>query len=204
MSNIKIISDFNDFYDELSSNEAVLKYNRMLKECKQRGTALKYLRSLNIQTVETKQVSQFYNDDELLVVYTDPFGHNGEGKRIMSVAEAKQSYSNCVASKYYVSDGLSIKYLQIGKIKINLCYKKTIPVSLNMGTLVDLTIDNGDYNRLIGIPIFSIDYISVNNKMLATDFNEVENLGRLGIQSYLTKEQIVNEITNSLLTYNKI
>jgi len=204
MSNIKILSDFNDFYDDLSDNNSIITYNRMLQGCKQRGTALKYLRSLNIKTIETKQVSQFYDDDETLVVYTDPFGHNGEGKRILGVTEAKQNYSNCVASKYYVSDGLSIKFLQIGKIKINLCYKKTSDKTLDMGTLVDVTIDSGDYNRLIGIPIFSIDYISVNNKMLATDFNEVENLGRLGIQQYLTKEQIVDEIAKSLMLYNKI
>jgi len=203
MNNIKIMSDFSDFYDSLSDEKSALTYERYLHKCKQRGTALKYLRSLNIKTIETQQVSQFLND-ETLVVYTDPFGHNGEGKRIMSAQEAKQSYNNCVASKYFVSDGLSIKYLQIGKLKINLCYKKNSDITLDMGELVDVTIDVGDYNRLIGIPIFSIDYISVENKMLATDFNEVENLGRIGIQNYLKEEQIVDEISKSLMLYNKI
>ena len=204
MNSINILSDFNDFYDDLSDKNSVLKYERMLQNCKQRGTALKYLRSLNIQTIEIKQVSQFIDSDGPLIVYTNPLGHNGEGKKILTVTEARQSYNNCVASKYLFGDGLSIKYLQIGKLKINLCYKKTSDVTLDMGTLVDVTIDVGDYNRLIGIPIFSIDYISVNNKMLATDFNEVENLGRLGLQQYLTKEQIVDEVAKALLIYNKV
>ena len=204
MNSIKIVSDFSDFYDGLSDNKSILVYNRQLCNSKQRGTALKYLRSINIKTLEVKQVSQFYNDDELLVVYVNPFSHNGEGKKIMTVAEAQQSFSNCVASKYYVSDGLSIKFLQIGKIKINLCYKKIDAVTLDKGTLVDLSINRDDYNRLIGLPIFSVDYISVDNQMIATDFNEVERLSDLHIDKYIGAQEIVDEIAKSLVLYNKI
>ena len=57
---------------------------------------------------------------------------------------------------------------------------------------------------LIGLPIFSIDYIIDKGIMIATDFSEVENLKELGVEKIITAEEIVEEIRQSILTYNKI
>ena len=51
--------------------------------------------------------------------------------------------------------------------------------------------------------IYSIDYIQYNNEMLATDFNEVQNLHNIGFERFMTAEQIINEIRDSILIYNK-
>ena len=204
MSGLCIKSDFTDFYDALSNDNSIITYNRYLSKCKQRGSALKYLRSLGIKTIDIKQVTQFFRGDGPIVVYKDPMGHGGNGKAIMTVDEAMQSYSNCVASKYYNTDGFTIKYLQIGRRRFSLCFKKSTTETLDIGTLVDIKEIAPEYNRLIGLPIFSIDYISNGREMIATDFNEVENLHKLGMDRYISASDVITEIVNALTVYNKI
>lgn len=203
MSGLHINSDFTDYYDSLNDDNSIITYNRFLSDCKQRGTALKYLRSLGIKTLELKQVSQYFRDEGPIVVYTDIKAHNSNGKKIMDVADANLYNANCLASKYY-DVKINIKFLQIGKRRLTLTFEKLDSMSLRPGRLIDIKESTSDYNRLVGLPIFSIDYIPINNEMVATDFNEVENLARLGINRYISSNEIVNEIINSLKIYNKI
>lgn len=204
MSGLCIKSDYTDFYDVLSNNNSIITYNRYLSQCKQRGSALKYLRSLGIKTLDIKQVNQFFRGDGPIVVYKDPMGHHGNGKAIMSVDDAMQYYSNCVASNYYNKDGFTIKYLQIGKRRFSLCFKKNEAETLDVGTLIDIKESNSEFNRLIGLPIFSIDYISNGCEMIATDFNEVENLHNINMDRYLDSNTVITEIIDALTVYNKI
>ena len=204
MSGLCIKSDYTDFYDVLSNNNSIITYNRYLSQCKQRGSALKYLRSLGIKTLDIRQVNQFFRGDGPIVVYKDPMGHHGNGKAIMSVDEAMQYYSNCVASNYYNKDGLTIKYLQIGKRRFSLCFKKNETETLDVGTLIDIKENTSEFNRLIGLPIFSIDYISNGCEMIATDFNEVENLHNINMDRYLDSNTVITEIIDALTVYNKI
>lgn len=204
MSGLCIKSDYTDFYDVLSNNNSIITYNRYLSQCKQRGSALKYLRSLGIKTLDIKQVNQFFRGDGPIVVYKDPMGHHGNGKAIMSVDEAMQYYGNCVASNYYNKDGFTIKYLQIGKRRFSLCFKKNETETLDVGTLIDIKENTSEFNRLIGLPIFSIDYISNGCEMIATDFNEVENLHNINMDRYLDSNTVITEIIDALTVYNKI
>lgn len=204
MSGLCIKSDYKDFYDVLSNDNSIITYNRYLSKCKQRGSALKYLRSIGIKTIDIKQVNQFFRGDGPIVVYKDPMGHHGNGKAIMTVDEAMQSYSNCVASNYYNKDGFTIKYLQIGRRRFNLCFKKNEAETLDMGTLIDIKEISPEYNRLIGLSIFSIDYISDGLEMIATDFNEVENLHNIGMDRYVNSSTVITEIIDALTVYNKI
>lgn len=204
MSGLCIKSDYTDFYDVLSNNNSIITYNRYLSQCKQRGSALKYLRSLGIKTLDIKQVNQFFRGDGPIVVYKDPMGHHGNGKAIMSVDDAMQYYSNCVASNYYNKDGFTIKYLQIGKRRFSLCFKKNDAETLDVGTLIDIKENTSEFNRLIGLPIFSIDYISNGCEMIATDFNEVENLHNINMDRYLDSNTVITEIIDALTVYNKI
>ena len=198
-----IKSDFTDYYDNLSSDKGII-YNRMISDVKQRGSALKYLRSLGVKTLEIKQVSNFSYLDGLLVVYTDPKKHNGQGKKLMSYEEAIAHYSNYPASKYLDDNkGITVKVLQIGQRRFNLTFKKE-DKSLTEGALIAINEMTPAYNMLIGLPIFSIDYVASGCEMVATDFNEVENLKRLNIDKYISSEDICNEIINSLYTYNKV
>lgn len=204
MRSINIISDYIDFYDNLSDNKSPITYKRNMCDCKQIGTALKYLRNIGIKTIDVKPVSSFNIFDGDIMVYTNPVKHSNDDKKIVSVEYAKTVYPTCVASKCLSSDNLiTIKYLQIGKRRFTLTYKSN-DESLNKRYLVDISESSTSYNMLIGLPIFSIDYIIDKGIMIATDFNEVENLKELGVEKIITAEEIVEEIRQSILTYNKL
>lgn len=205
MTSLCIQSDFQDYYDNVSDTNGII-YNRRLSDVKQRGSALKYLRSLGVKTLELKQVSQFSYLDGDLVVYTDPKKHNGQGKKILTYEEAIANYSNFPAAKYLDDSlGITIKVLQIGKRRFNLTFKKDPSnKTLNEGVLIDFKELNPGYNMLIGLPIFSIDYIAYGCEMIATDFNEVENLKRINFDRIISAQDIKEEIVNSLFVYNKV
>lgn len=201
--NLHIVSDFKDYYDICSSDDGIL-YKRNMSDCMQRGRALKYLRNIGIKTIDVKQVSNFSYLDKKLVVYTDPKKHNGQGKKICTYDEAISCYGNFLASPYIEeAEGITIKYLQIGKQRFTLTFRNYND-NLNIGQLVNISKQENSYNRLIGLPIFSIDYISNGVEMVATDFNEVQNLQRIGMNNYLGAKDIVSEILESLVVYNKL
>lgn len=200
-----IKSDYEDYYDNLASKDGII-YNRMISGGKQRGSALKYLRSLGVKTLDIKQVSQFSYLDGDLVVYTDPNKHHGQGKKIMTYEEAVTYYSNYPASKYLKdSNGITIKVLQLGQRRFNLTFKKDEDEkTLSEGKLISINEMTPAYNMLIGLPIFSIDYIASGCEMIATDFNETENLKRIFIDHYINADEVIKEIINSLYVYNKV
>lgn len=202
--NISINSDYTDFYDSLAYKDSTIIYNRFLSNSMQRGKALKFLNNIGIKTLEIKQADKFYGNDEKIVVYTNPKGHGGNGKKIMTVSDAIITYPNCLASHYYEESDITVKYLQIGKRRLTLTFKKYDKYSLDIGKLIDIKEIPSEYNRLIGLPIFSIDYICYNNEMIATDFNEVENLHKINIDKYISADDVIKEIIESLMIYNKI
>ena len=206
MGKLKIESDFIDYYDILSSDNTNIVYKRFNKDREQRARDLKFLRNLGIKTLELKQVNQFVRDGNPIVVYTNPKEHNGLGKEVMSIDKAIVSYGNCTASQYLKPDnGYTLKYLQIGRYRYAIYFKKDVnEISLSPGQLVDVAKIEPEYNRMIGLPIYSIDYISHNGNMIATDFNCVENLSSLGLQDIISEDDIINEIVRSLVVYNKI
>jgi hypothetical protein len=204
MISLNVKSDFTDFYDELSDKNSIVTYNRFLSNSMQRGKALKYLRSIGVNTIEIKQVNTFIREDSPIVVYTNPKGHNGTGKKLLNVDDAVKMYENYMASKYLdFTGGVTVKFLQIGKRGFNLQFFKDTK-SLNIGRLIKINEIQCDYNRLIGIPIYSIDYVSDGTRMVATDFNEVENLASLGMNNYISAEEVITEIRNALIIYNKL
>ena len=205
MSGLHIKSDYTDYYDILNNEKSIITYNRFISECNQRGSDLKYLRNLGIKTIEIKQVNKFFRGDGPIVVYKNTKGHHGDGKEIMRVDEALRSYDNYIASSYIASDnGITIKYLQIGKRRFNLYFQKKDKFTLDKGDLVDIKESTQAFNSLIGLPIFSIDYISNDREMLATDFNSVENLQLIDFSRYMKSEEVVKEIIDALTVYNRI
>lgn len=204
MAGLKIVTDFSDYYDSLSDSNAKIVYNRKYSECNQRGTALNILRKhAGIKTIDLKPVSDFLYSGTRIVVYTNPKLHNGEGKRIMTVEEAMQSYSNYIASRYYEECDSFVKFLQVGSRRFTINYKRNNKESLTDNSVIDISEATSGYNKLLGLPIYSIDYIAVDNAMIATDFNEVECLKHCGIERFMTAEQVVEEIQKSLIAYNK-
>lgn len=204
MKGVKIESDYTDFYDDYGSNNSNIVYKRASNNGLQRGTLLKKLRDLSINTIEIKPVTSFNRWDNKLVVYVDPLAHHGDGKYILSVDEAKSMYPNYIASKYIESDNfITFKYLQIGKRRYKLTYKG-VENSLDKGDLINIEESSNEFNYDIRLPIFSIDYIIVNNVLVATDFNTTENLEALNFRNYISAENVINEIEKAIMEYNKV
>lgn len=203
MTGIKIVSDFKDYYDIVSDENSSIVYNRFWSKCEQRATALRNLQSMGTRTIEIKPVSNFLFSDGRLVVYTNPKLHNGQGKKIMTVGEARQIYLNYTASQYFENSDGFVKFLQVGKRRFIISYKRTDNDDLSKSIITDINEISSEYNRIVALPIFSIDYISLNNVMVATDFNEVESLQNCGVDKLLAPEVVAEEIKNSLIAYNK-
>ena len=199
---ICIKSDFLDYYDYLSSPNGLV-YERKMSECKPRGSDLKFLKQLGLQTLEIKPVNMFSYIDKELVVYTDSNKHWGHGKKICSYDEAMSMYGSYPASKYISLDdtnGITIKALQIGSRRFNLIFQKE-ENKLEPGKLINITEASRSFNRNIRLPIYSIDYLQVGNQLIATDFNRVQQLSYLNIQSIITADNIIKEIYNTIIEY---
>lgn len=204
MGKIKLISDYNDYYDSLCDDTSQIVYKRKLSDCMQRGVALNYLKSKSIKTIDIKPVASFNSWDKKIVVYKDPSGHHGTGKEIMDIDFAKSMYPTCLASKYVESDDfLTVKFLQLGKRRFTITYQSSA-LSLDKGTVINISESTAEYNTSIPYPMYSIDYISVDKVMIATDFNEVENLQLLNFETQVDAESVVEEIRQALLFYNKV
>lgn len=199
-------SDFKDYYDVCFDANSKIIYNR-IRANMQRAKELKLLRNIGVKTIDLYAVNELlenFNRDELVVVYTDALKHNGNGKKIVTVNEAMNNYKNCLASRYMnVTNGFYIKYLQVGKRRFNITMFNN--GQIKRGNVYNIQEINQDYNRLIGLPIFSIDYIAdYFNNMIAIDFNTVENIESLNINKIMTAEEVKREIYDSMLIYNKI
>ena len=199
-SNIKLVSDFVDYYDLAFNSAGSTEYKRMLSESMPKGKALNWLRLHNIPSIETKPVNAFSIYDRQLVVYTDPKLHSGKGKIICSYNEAINNYGNYLGSAFVDgTDGISLKFLQVGSRRFRIMMKNDKDgIELNPGIVTDISELKPEFNYFIYNPVFSIDYISCNNKMLAVDFNEVQSLSELGIDKLISPEDVVAEIEKSL------
>lgn len=202
MPGIKIVSDFTDYYDYMSDSISTIEYHRNVNNGVQRVAALNKLRQLSIKVIDIMPVSKYLSSDGKIVVYTNPSAHNGNGKKVLTVDEAQLYYPNYSASKYYENCTSYIKFIQVGKQRYTLQIKRNSVEDRSTEEIVGISRLPDEYNRVVGIPIFSIDYICVDNQMIATDFNEVEKLSNYGLQEFIKPEEVIKEIKDSLLIYN--
>ena len=103
-------------------------------------------------------------------------------------------YPNSLASKLYKDADITIKYLVIGELRYSVVIKNNDIYSMKNKevTRIDRLEDSED--RLFGMPIYSIDYITIGGQMVAIDFNRVQKLSNLGIQEYLKPEEVIENI----------
>ncbi len=206
MANLKlnIESDFVDYYDHLAiGKDGDATYVRKYSNSPSKGKAISELKKLNIQTILLGSVRDLASTYDKLVVYTDTTKHKGDGKLLMSSGDAMLTYSNSLASPYYGdSNGVTNKFLQLGSRRFRVVLENVS--TFKTGRVLDFQEIQPCYNYLIGLPIFSIDYISTEYGMIATDFNTVQDLKSLGVQNAIQPTDIISEIYNSLIVYGKV
>lgn len=200
---VKIKSNFTDYYDYLSKdNNYVGIYNRV-RPYESRVKLLNELREYGYNVIDIKSVREFDNSFNEVVIYTDPYLHNYSGKRVVSIEEARLSYINYLAARYYKeSNGITIKLLHIGSRRFRLILKSENPRSLKEGKVVEVKELESGYNYRFMCPIYSIDYIPTNYEMVVIDFNKVQKLSHLKFNYIMKPEEVVLEIKKALLAYN--
>lgn len=199
---IKIESDFIDYYDIGGDTGNTDYLYKRYTDTTSRGSLLKQLRGLGIKTIELKSAKQFIGQAKQLVVYTNPRLHDNKGKIKVPIEKALEIYPNNLASKYYdETNKRSIKYLQVGtrrfKIMMSECGKGE-ELKNKVDTVEEL---ERDLNYNIMRPIYSIDYISDGRIILATDFNTIQRLDKLGFQDIMKKEEVIQEIKEAIIKY---
>lgn len=202
---INIQSNFTDFYDNLSVQSSNIVYNR-IRSNDTRAQNIKFLQGLGIKTITCGALRQIASPTmKKLVVYTDPTSHNFNGKHIYSLYDALSQYSNCVASEFLENyGGYTVKYLQIGERRFRLMFfNPEYKDKLIEGNMVAIEELPKQYNYKIGLPIYSIDYISNGCETIAIDFNEVQCLKSIGMDKYIGAHDVVKEVKNALIAYNK-
>lgn len=201
---MRIESDFNDYYDFLQNRESNIVYDRNSDKQLDRGRALLKLREMGVKTLELCQVNHHPYTVENVVVYTDTKAHHGLGKKVMDISSALCSYQTYPSAEWFIrQNGITLKILTIGKRKFSLYFRNADPMSIDKGFLIDLKEIPGGYDKSIGVPIFSIDYIAHNNEWIATDLNTVERLADYGISSLIKPQDIITEIKGALNYYNR-
>lgn len=193
-TNLKIVSDFSDFYDCLSDELGTVQFIRNKSSMPSKVEGINILRDMGIQTINPMAVSSIISDK--VIVYTNVNKHDGTGRAVMKSGEAKLMYPNYLGCKYYAeSDNMLIKMLQVGSRRFKIIFKNEIMQSIEETA--------SGYNMSLALPIYSIDYISTNDGLLAITLNTVENLSLYGIENIMSKEDVVKEIYDALIKYNK-
>lgn len=189
--NIKINTDFKDFYDKDCENPTII-YNRYKGSSLGKKKQLELLKNIGIKAIELKSVINTISDK--VIVYTDINSPDG-GSVVMNYNEAVMMYPNSLASKYYTdTENIINKLLYIGSRRFSIVLKetKTGKEILNIKEVASML------NFGVGLPIFSIDYISTGMEMLAIGINTVECLSDYNLERYITKEEIYMELYKSI------
>jgi len=200
----KLNSDFKDYYDAAFKKESQICYNRFKSTGRGRAEALTYLKSLGIPTIKFGAFSSFDYKTPEFVVYTNPKLHDGLGKYVYSFYDVATQYRNyLVAEHAQGTQGYTLKYLQIGERRFKLTlHNPNYKNVLSEGKVVGITELEKGYNFNIRLPIYSIDYVVKDRMPIAIDFNEVQELSRLGMDTILSAEEVVNEVKKALIAYS--
>ena len=199
---IQIVSDFVDYYDNLSNDiDPLLVYKRNYSDSVPRGEGLKWVRDNGIKTISLGLARQFLGTHNKVVVYTDTRAHEFKGKIIVDTSIASNIYSSNLVSPYYSETmGVTVKFLQIGTRRYRITFKNE-DETISEGNIVRIEELTPDLNHLIRQPIFSLDYIFDGKEMICVDYNTVQNIGNLGFKDILTPEEVMCEIKKALIAY---
>ncbi|NCB02206.1 MAG: hypothetical protein EOM67_08580 [Spirochaetia bacterium] len=202
---IALHSDFRDYYDHEfcgSFETPDITLERMMENGIHRKKLIKFLHkpifqeALNANVItfctKLKRLPRGCNLD--IVVYLDPYKHAGEGKILMSAAEAREKYPDHPGS-FYIPHQFTTKFLQIGKLAFLLRYSSESWMS-NCGD-VNIELLGTTVPIHIGHPLYSIDM--VGNRLM--DFNTSPGLKGTPIEKLLRPEQVYNLIHEYMEKY---
>lgn len=215
-------SDFRDYYDHwfyserASQTPADAVFTRTMSKGMSRPVMMRYMRDIGLETPRFGIVGDLI--DRLgvqapVVVHLDVRAHAGEGKVLMSVADAVKQYPDKLCIEH-ISDvspktsggARSFRLLKIGKRYFGMKYESKNDWRSNAGDvqISRLTEMTGlpsipHQVKKISHPLFAIDFaLRDDGKAYAIDFNESPGLRGTGIEDIVSGKEVYDQIANTL------
>ena len=223
--NIKLESDFRDFYDmhfwrsglSVENGKPDIVWNRYAENSglSKRGQ-FSLMSRMGFDTPAWGLVKDVYSKlrsqrVSKVVIYLDEYAHSGNGKVVMSLEDAYSNFPRSLCCEFIETGSeagaVSTRRLQIGSLGIELEYRSTSPsewrsnvdpkISILDATRTPLAIDSD----LIQIyPIWAVDFVFCpeRKKAFAVDFNESPGMDRTGVDEVVRPQMIYDEIATHL------
>ncbi len=208
---VAIRSDFVDFYDSAFYNgdTPLGVYNRNESDLVSITKGLAFLRGIGINTLGVNAVKNLNPKSGRVLVYVGDSLGNQE-RLLMEHKSAKLMYPNMPASEFEEDSGsLITRVLQVGSRRFRItitgefnCDGRHGNIDYGRGNIESIVELASSYNQSIRLPIFSIDYISSDNGMVATAFNNIEKLERY--HNLMRAEDVVDEVYRAMIRYNML
>ncbi|WCK57262.1 hypothetical protein PP175_29160 (plasmid) [Aneurinibacillus sp. Ricciae_BoGa-3] len=195
--NIKLKTDFSDYYDHWFDREGRI-LERYSNGGMKRSEMLGFLKNKGEFTPRFGRVKDLAKQQiASLVIYTNETAHRSEGKVLLPTKQALDNYTDSFASEYLTPDkpSTSIRRLQIGQHCFWLAYQSTDSWRSNFGEVtVTLLQKEFDYHPSIDVALFAIDYVPHEDKHYAVDFNIAPQIKGTGIEDILSAKEIVQSL----------
>ena len=204
MSNIRLRSDFIDYYDGAFANAYGTVFQRFAKTTRTRREDFQILAGMGLNVVRHGRVCDMADPlwtntlaPRFLVVYDDETSHCGEGKRLVERFAARHREPNAFCSEYINAGSKSFRYLQVGRKAFRLTYQTNWRNEWrsNFGEPGIEVFDVEANRRGRTDPIFAVDFVvdELNGgPSWAIDFNDAPGLSP--IQHIMSPEEVVAEI----------
>lgn len=194
---ISIQSDFEDYYDNAfyKGNNPIGVYRRNKSDLIVIPKGLSFLRGMGINTVRVRPVRELRPKSGKVIVYTGA-SYGKHSKVVMDYRNASMLYPSIPASEFIENtDGVITKILQIGK--------RRFKILINNEGNVEHIVELGKVSeQLVRLPIYSIDYISTDKGLVATAFNNIEDLSKFS--RIMAPYEVVREIYEAMIRYNML
>lgn len=213
---VALTSDFEDYYDRWFDAPRMIHpdyvYQRFTHMGPQRPTMFRLFRQLGLQTpvhgparfVGTSfACSNRQLDDRQVVVYLDNQRHLGDGKILMTLAEAVKDYPDHFITEYIEPGGApatSLRYLRVGRRQYWLQYTSFDDWRSNCGDVQvqvlreDEPLPMGSVlDGVLRYPMFSIDFVQ-GRYLYAIDLNLSPKIQGTGVELLLDGKTAVTEL----------
>lgn len=193
---MKLISDFNDWYD-IAFDGRGKEFYRISSSGMPRPKMLKYLKTNNFNVPLFGRIKMLSNYPiHKVVIHSDLRAHQGIGKILITIDDAIQKYPNYFGVEFIVPDekGCSYRFLKVGWRRWWIKYLSTEDWRSNCGDGDYEVLEKGfdDYlpQRLPDFPVLvAIDFIFAGNRLWAIDYNIAPGLQPLN--GYISPFEII-------------
>lgn len=212
---MRLRSDFADYYDHAFdgswSGSAV--FERMTRTSRTRMDDFRAMEAAGFNTTglaDTHTAHVRWGPDALVVVYTDPHAHRGEGKAMMAAGVAAVEHPDAMCSRFIHTGerATSFRLLLIGAFPVWLRYQTREPDEWrsNVGdveiTPGEVYIGERAFQEAAGerlahqlrAPLLAVDLVPDGTVLSACDVNTAPGIAGTGLDAWLKPRDVVQLI----------